>query len=65
LGEKEQPDLIDIETLYLLDQLIDHLDVLQRSPTEPQKGGLQPCLIEDGRLLWLCPDHLKQYKKRR
>ncbi len=65
LGEKGQPDLIDIETRHLLDQLIDHLDQLQRKPTEPKKGGLQPYLIEDGRLLWLCPEHLKQYKGRR
>ena len=64
LGEKEQPGFIDIETRYLLDQLIDHLDQSQRKPTDPKKGGLQPYLIEDGRLLWLCTDHLKQYKKR-
>jgi hypothetical protein len=65
LGEKEQPGFIDIETRYLLDQLIDHLDQSQRKPTDPKKGGLQPYLIEDGRLLWLCTEHLKQYKKRR
>lgn len=63
LGEPEEPDLVDIETRYLLERLIDHLDS-KRSATDPKNGGLHPYLIEDGRLLWLCPEHLKKYKKR-
>jgi hypothetical protein len=27
-------------------------------------GGLNPHIVEDGRLLWLCPDHLKAYKRK-
>jgi internalin A len=64
LGEKEKPEFIDIETRYLLEQLIDHLDSLQRSAIEPKRGGLRPYIVEDGRLLWLCAEHLKEYKKR-
>ena len=63
LGANEEPELIDIETRYLLKGLIDFLDS-QRVPTEPKNGGLHPYLIEDGRLLWLCPDHLRQYRIR-
>jgi hypothetical protein len=63
LGEKEKPEFVDIETRHLLEGLIDHLD-FQRPATEPKKGGLHPHTIEDGRLLWLCPEHLKVYQKR-
>jgi hypothetical protein len=63
LGEKAKPELIDIDTRYLLKQLIDHLDSL-RSDIEPKNGGLHRYLVDDGRLLWLCPDHLKLYRKR-
>lgn len=63
LGRKPLPGFIDIETRHLLKQLIDNLDS-QRSATEPKNGGLYPCLIEDGRLLWLCPEHFKLYKAR-
>jgi len=62
LGEKEKPDLVDIETRDFLARLIDHLDS-KRSPAAQKRGGLHPYLVEDGRLLWLCPDHLKKYKK--
>jgi len=63
LGEKEKPDPVDIETRHLLEGLIDHLDS-KRSATEQKRGGLHAYLIEDGRLLWLCPEHLKKYKNR-
>jgi internalin A len=62
LGQKEKPSLVDIETRILLDELIDYLDS-QRTPTG-RKGGLHPYLIEDGRLLWLCPAHLKEHRQR-
>jgi len=60
MGEKK---LVDIETRYLLKELIEHLDQ-QRGNAKPKNGGLHPWLIDDGRLLWLCPDHLKLYKTR-
>jgi hypothetical protein len=63
LGETKLPEFTDIETRELLNQLIDSLDS-QRLVTEPKKGGLRACLIEDGRLLWLCPDHWKVYRGR-
>jgi internalin A len=63
LGEKEKPELVDIEMRFLLEQLINHLDS-SRSTTEPKFGGLHPHLVEDGRLLWLCPEHLKMYRSR-
>ena len=63
LGQKAQPEFIDIETRYLLEQLIDHLDS-QRAAITPKNGGLHPYIIDDGRLLWLCPDHLKRYRGR-
>jgi internalin A len=63
LREKDWPESIDIEVRYLLERLIEHLDS-KRSPTEPHNGGLQPYIIDDGRLLWLCPDHKKLYQAR-
>jgi hypothetical protein len=63
LGEKEKPELIDFETRHLLQQLIDALDS-KRSNVEARNGGLYPYLIDDGRLLWLCPDHLRLHKTR-
>src|SRR5258708_6129690 len=63
LGEKEKPEFIDVDTRHLIEQLIDYVDS-KRSATEPKRGGLHSYTIEDGRLLWLCPEHLKQYKKR-
>lgn len=59
-GEKK---LVDIESRHLLKELIEHLDQ-QRGGAKPKNGGLHPWLIDDGRLLWLCPDHLKQYRTR-
>jgi hypothetical protein len=63
LGERDRPDLIEIETRFLLQDLIEHLDS-KRGATEPKNGGLHPYLVDDGRLLWLCPEHLKSYKVR-
>jgi hypothetical protein len=63
IGEKEKPELVDLEIRHLLEQLIDEQDS-KRPKTDKKQGGLRPYIIEDGRLLWLCTDHLKQYKKR-
>ena len=64
LGRKARPGFIDIETRYLLKELIGHLDA-QRDATEPKNGGLHRCLIDDSRLLWLCPEHFRLYDNRR
>jgi internalin A len=63
LGEKGKPEFISVETRYLLEQLIDDLDS-RRPLNEPKNGGLHRYIIEDGRLLWLCPEHINQYKSR-
>jgi internalin A len=63
LGRKPGPAFIDIETRFLLQSLIADLDS-KRLPTEPKNGGLHRYLIDDGRLLWLCPAHLKLYLRR-
>ena len=63
LGQTGKKELVDIETRYLLKELIHHVDA-QRGPTQPKNGGLHPYIIDDGRLLWLCPEHLKQYQTR-
>jgi hypothetical protein len=63
LGQKEGPEPIDLETRHLLQQLIEDLDK-KRPATDARNGGLHPYIIDDGRLLWLCPDHLKSYKTR-
>jgi internalin A len=63
LGRKARPEFIDIETRSELEHLIDDLDAGQR-PNGPKNGGLYPYLIDDGRLLWLCIEHLKSYQKR-
>jgi internalin A len=63
LGRAPEPQLIDIETRSILKKLIEHLDAL-RQPNEPRNGDLHSYLIDDGRLLWLCPKHRKSYQKR-
>jgi GTPase SAR1 family protein len=63
LRGKDEPESIDIEVRYLLELLIDHLDS-QRPPLEPKNGGLHRHIIDDGRLLWLCPAHKKLYQPR-
>jgi len=63
LGRKARPEFIDIETRLQLELLIGDLDAEQR-PSGPKNGGLHPYLIDDGRLLWLCPEHLKSYQQR-
>jgi hypothetical protein len=66
LGEKEKPQPVDIGTLHVLKDLIEHLDSERREkdPAAPPLGGLHPHIVEDGRLLWLCPDHLSAYETR-
>jgi len=63
LGRHSRPELIDFETRHLLEMLIGDLDAEQRR-TGPKNGGLHPYIIDDGRLLWLCPEHLKSYQRR-
>jgi internalin A len=63
LPGKDEPESIDIEVRYLLERLIEHLDS-QRPPLEPRNGGLHRHIIDDGRLLWLCPEHKKLYQPR-
>jgi hypothetical protein len=63
LGRNPQPEFIDLETRHLLEKLIGHLDS-KRQQTDPKYGGLHPYLIDDGRLLWLCAEHLKSYQRR-
>ncbi|HEY6345518.1 MAG TPA: hypothetical protein VIY49_28810 [Bryobacteraceae bacterium] len=64
LSEKETPQLVDIGTLHVLKDLVEHLDSERREedPAAPPFGGLHPHIVEDGRLLWLCPDHLRAYE---
>lgn len=66
LSEKEGPQPVDIGTLHVLKDLIEHLDSKGRQgrPAEPPWGGLHSHIVEDGRLLWLCPDHLSAYETR-
>jgi hypothetical protein len=61
LGTRDQQGLIDLESRYLLERLLGHLDA-KRPALEPKNGGLHPYLVDDGRLLWLCADHLKLYR---
>jgi len=63
LRGKDEPESIDIEVRYLLERLVEHLDS-QRPPLEPRNGGLHRHIIDDGRLLWLCPEHKKLYQPR-
>jgi hypothetical protein len=63
LGEKDKPDFIDVETRHLLERLIESLDG-RRAATEPRNGGLRREIVEDGRVLWLCPDHARHYQDR-
>jgi hypothetical protein len=64
LGTVSDPQEIGIETRYILAKLIAYLDA-QRSSSEPGNGGLHPFIMDDGRLLWLCPEHIKLYTARR
>jgi hypothetical protein len=60
VGTQEAPLPVDIRTREVLKDLIDHLD--SKRPLGPSYGGLHPHIVEDGRLLWLCPDHLEAYR---
>ena len=65
LGFRERPDEIDLEARHLMARLIDSLDKKQ-GETQPPFGGLYPYHVkEDGRLLWLCSDHRREYEKAR
>ena len=63
LGSKGTPNPVDIEARDLLKSLIDELDK-RRTITETQNGGLFHYIVDDGRHLWLCPDHIRTYKTR-
>jgi hypothetical protein len=63
LHGKDEPETIDIEVRHLLERLINYLDS-KRPPLEPNNGGLHRHIIDDGRLLWLCPEHKKLYQPR-
>lgn len=58
-----EPELIDVEIRYLLQALIAELDS-KRDVMEAPYGGLHPYIIDDRRLLWLCPRHIMSYKTR-
>jgi hypothetical protein len=64
LGEKVRPQPVYIGTLHVLKDLIQHLDSERREKQRvaPPLGGLHPRIVEDGRLLWLCPDHSSAYE---
>ena len=65
LGLRERSGVIDLEARHLLARLIGHLDKT-RGETSPEFGGLHPYVLkEDGRLLWLCAEHWKQYESTR
>lgn len=63
MGERAQISIVELETRDLLQQLIAHLDS-KRTITDQKNGGLHKQLIDDGRVLWLCPEHWKMYKGR-
>jgi internalin A len=66
LGDQANPHWVDPPTLHVLKDLLEHLDSERRKEdhTAPPCGGLRPHIVEDGRLLWLCPDHRKAYETR-
>ncbi len=66
LGDKEKLQPVDIGTLHVLKDLIERLDSERRKedPIAPPFGGLHPRIVEDGRLLWLCAEHMKAYESR-
>ena len=63
LGNNAEPWLIELETRHVLEQLIEHLDS-KRAAVEAKNGGLHKFLMDDGRWLWLCPEHVRSYKTR-
>jgi hypothetical protein len=65
LGRRDQAEVIDLKARHLLASLIVHLD-RARGEAQPAFGGLNPYVLkEDGRLLWLCPEHWQQYERTR
>jgi len=64
LAFREHAGLIDFEARHLLAGLIQHLD--SKRQKQPKFGGLHPYhLKDDGRLLWLCPEHREYYENTR
>ena len=62
MTDEKMPE-VSLEIRHLLQQLIESLDK-ERPDAKAKNGGLHPYIIDDGRLLWLCPDHLKLYRYR-
>jgi len=62
LGSLDTPQAVDLGVRQVLKELIDELDI--KRPPGHNNGGLYPYIVEDGRLLWLCDEHLKSYKTR-
>lgn len=62
VGRQDAPRPVDVRSREVLEGLINHLD--SRRPQGPHHGGLHAHIVEDGRLLWLCPDHLEAYQTR-
>jgi hypothetical protein len=60
LGRRQEARPIEIETREFLEELIKHLDSERQSGS--RFGGLHRHLVEDGRLLWLCPEHVRLYR---
>jgi hypothetical protein len=62
LGQRNAPQPVDIQTREVLRELINHQDM--NRPLGTHFGGLHRHIVEDGRLLWLCPYHLEAYRSR-
>jgi hypothetical protein len=62
LGEAYSPSRVDIELRRVLQELITALDA-GRTPGK-QIGGLHKWLNDDGRVLWLCPQHYRALQSR-
>ena len=63
LGGQAEPGFVDLETRDVLCKLLEYLDA-QRSVVEAKNGGLHKFLMDDGRWLWLCPEHVRSYRTR-
>jgi internalin A len=63
MGARTEIKAVELETRHLLEKLIAHLDS-KRGVAEKKNGGLHKQLIDDGRVLWLCPEHWDLYKGR-
>jgi internalin A len=63
LGGQAEAGFVDLETRHVLEGLVRYLDA-QRAVLEAKNGGLHKYLMDDGRWLWLCPDHIRSYQTR-